>query len=65
MAYSHQNSKGKTYILHGRTSETSTGKTRTLYFFAKEEKDGALDAVPDGYHVAESKTGLLVLKKNA
>ena len=65
MAYSHENSKGKTYILHGRTSTTSTGKTRTLYFFAKEEKEGALDAVPDGYHVAESKTGLLVLKKNA
>jgi hypothetical protein len=34
-----------------------------LYFFAKEVKDGALDAVPDGYQVAETKTGLPVLKK--
>lgn len=65
MAYSHTNSKGKTYILHGRTSITSTGKTRTLYFFASEEKEDALDAVPAGYHVSETKTGLLVLKKNA
>jgi hypothetical protein len=64
MAYSHTNSKGKTYILHGRTSTTSTGKKRTLYFFASEVKEGALDSVPAGYHVAETKTGLLVLKKN-
>jgi len=63
MAYSHTNSKGVTYYLHGRTSTTSTGKSRTLYFFAKEPKEGALDAVPAGYKVAETKTGLLVLKK--
>jgi hypothetical protein len=65
MAYSHTNSKGKTYILHGRTSTTSTGKQRTLYFFASDEREDALDAVPPGYHVSETKTGLLVLKKNA
>ena len=64
MAYSHTNSKGKTYILHGRTSTTSTGKTRTLYFFGSEEKEGALDAVPAGYMVSETKTGMLVLKKS-
>lgn len=63
MAFSFENSKGTTYILHGRTSTTSTGKTRTLYFFAKEAKDGALDAVPDGYMVSETKNGLPVLKK--
>lgn len=63
MAYSHTNSKGKTYILHGRTSTTSTGKTRTLYFFASDERDDALDEVPSGYRVSETKTGLLVLKK--
>jgi hypothetical protein len=64
MAYSHTNSKGTTYYLHGRSKVTSTGKTQTLYFFAKEIKEGALDAVPAGYHVAETKTGLLVLKRN-
>ena len=36
---------------------------RPPFSFAKEEKDGALDAVPDGYVVAETKNGLPVLKK--
>ena len=63
MAYRHTNSKGNTYILHGRNRVSKTGKTSTLYFFAKEEKEDALDAVPAGYIVAETKTGLPVLKK--
>jgi hypothetical protein len=63
MAYTYTNSKGTKYILHGRNRTTSSGKTTTLYFFAKEEKEGALDAVPAGYTVAETKTGLPVLKK--
>jgi len=63
MAYTYKNSKGATYVLHGRNRTTSTGKTTTLYFFGKEEKEGALDAVPAGYMVAETKTGLPVLKK--
>lgn len=54
MAYSHTNSKGVTYYLH------SNGK---MFFFSKEVKDGALDAVPAGYNVVEMKTGMLVLKK--
>ena len=54
MAYSHTNSKGTTYYLH------SNGK---MFFFAKEVKQGALDAVPAGYNVVEMKTGMLVLKK--
>ena len=63
MAFSFTNSKGKTYILHGRSTELKSGATRTLYFFAKEEKEGSLDAVPDGYVVSETKNGMLVLKK--
>ena len=63
MAYKHTNSKGVSYILHGKERVTSTGKTTTLYFFAKEEKENALDAVPDGYQVAETANGMLVLKK--
>ena len=65
MAYTYTNSKGDTYILHSTSSVTSTGKTRTLYYFSKVEKDSALDAVPDGYMVVESKTGLPVLKKTS
>lgn len=55
MAYSHTNSKGTTYYLH------SNGK---MFFFSKEIKANALDAVPAGYQVVEMKTGMLVLKKN-
>lgn len=63
MAFSVKNSKGVTYILHGNDRITSTGKKTTLYFFSKEKKEGALDAVPAGYEVAETTNGLLVLKK--
>lgn len=54
MAYAHTNSKGATYYLH------SNGK---MFFFSKEIKENALDAVPAGYDVVEMKTGMLVLKK--
>ena len=63
MAYSYTNSKDRTYILHGRETTLKNGRTQTIYFFAKEEKPGVLDAVPAGYEVAETKTGLPVLKK--
>ena len=63
MAYGFTNTKGTTYYLHGKTSTTSTGKERTLFFFSKEVKDGAMDTVPAGYDVVEMKTGLPVLKK--
>jgi len=41
----------------------ASGKERVLFFFAKEIKEGAMDAVPDAYTVVEMKTGLPVLKK--
>jgi hypothetical protein len=54
MAYAHTNSKGATYYLHAK------GK---MFFFSREIKEGALDAVPAGYNVVEMKTGMLALKK--
>lgn len=63
MAYSHKNSKGVTYYLHGRMTTLKGGRQQKIFFFAKEVKDGALDAVPAGYMVAETKNGLPVLKK--
>jgi hypothetical protein len=63
MAYSYKNSKGTTYYLHATTRTLESGKQQHLYFFAKTVKAGALNAVPDGYMVAESKSGLPVLKK--
>ncbi|NIM96487.1 MAG: hypothetical protein GTO18_22535 [Anaerolineales bacterium] len=63
MAYGYTNSKGRTYYLHHKTTTLKSGKQQTIYFFGKEIKEGALDAVPDGYVVSESKNGLPVLKK--
>lgn len=63
MAFSYKNSKGQTYYLHASVRNLKSGKQQKLYFFAKEVKSGALDRVPDGYQVAESKTGLPVLKR--
>jgi hypothetical protein len=63
MAYSFKNSKGMTYYLHASTRTLKSGKQGHLYFFSKTVKAGALDAVPTGYTVVESKTGLPVLKR--
>ena len=64
MAYSYTNSKERTYFLHKKDTELKNGRIQTIYFFAKEVKpEGALDAVPTGYQVSESKNGLPVLKK--
>ena len=63
MAYSYTNSKGSTYILHSKTTQLKNGRSQTIYYFAKTEKEGALNAVPDGYKVKESKNGLPVLSK--
>lgn len=59
MAYAHTTSKNKTYYLHGRPG----GNGSTLYFFAKQPQEGALNAVPNGYVVSETKNGMPVLRK--
>ncbi len=63
MAFSFTNSKGRTYFLHKRDTQLKNGRSQTIYFFAKEVKPGAIDAVPAGYAVSESRNGLPVLKK--
>ncbi|MEZ4663143.1 MAG: hypothetical protein R2911_36810 [Caldilineaceae bacterium] len=62
-AYSHTNSKGKTYILHSKETVLRNGNKQTIYFFKNEEGEGALAAVPEGMMVSETKNGMLVLKK--
>jgi hypothetical protein len=62
MAYQHTNTRGVVYYLHARTA--GKNGTTKLYFFAKEVKEGAVDALPEGYEVIESqKTGLPILRK--
>ena len=63
-AYSHTNSRDKTYILHGKEGTLKGGRKQQIYYFAKEARSNALDELPEGYKVIESeRTGLPILKK--
>lgn len=65
MAYTHQNSKGVTYYLHAKDVTLRGGRQQRIYYFAKEEKDGSIDAVPDGMEVVENpRNGFLALKRS-
>ena len=67
--YKHTNSKGKSYFLYSQDVKLkNSDKTRTSYFFAKSpdrKKGKSLSAVPEGWQVSETKSGMLVLKKSA
>ena len=65
MAFSVVSNKSKkTYILHGRRQKLKGGQEVTLYYFAGEQKEGALDALPAGMEVMENeRTGLPMLRK--
>jgi hypothetical protein len=64
VAFTHVNSKGQTYYLHQRDVTLKGGRVQRIYFFAREVKDGAIDALPNGYVVVENpRTGLPILKK--
>ena len=40
------------------------GRVQRIYFFGREAKEGAIDALPEGYMVVENtRTGLPILKK--
>lgn len=64
MAYAYTNSKGQTYYLHSKDVVLRGGRNQTIYYFAREEKAGTLDAIPAGRVVVENKrTGLPMLKR--
>lgn len=65
MAYSVPSKKtGETYYLHSKTVTLRGGRQQTIYFFARDVRDGALDKVPAGMVVVEnSRTGLPMLKR--
>jgi len=55
---------GKTYFLHRRLQKLRGGQEVTLYYFGGEPKEGAIDALPEGYEISENdRTGLPLLKK--
>ncbi len=64
MAYSVTSKKSnKTYYLHCRETVLNGGKVRRLFFFSGEIKEGALDALPEGYEVFENeRSGLPMLR---
>ena len=63
MPYTHTNRRGTAYVLHGKRTTLKSGNAQTIYFFAKTEREGALDHVPEGYEVSETKNGLPVLRR--
>ncbi len=65
MAYSHTNSKNVTYYLHKKDVTLRGGKLQTIYYFAKDERPEAIDALPEGYEVVENpRNGFLTLKRS-
>ena len=63
-AYSYTNKKGQQYFLHTKEVTLKNGRKQTIYFFAREEREGSLSEVPAGYTVVETiRTGMPVLKK--
>ncbi|MFZ2199684.1 MAG: hypothetical protein WAV40_02770 [Microgenomates group bacterium] len=64
MAFSYQNAKGVTYYLHGKKVTLKNGRMQQIYYFARDVRAEALNEVPAGYVVVETKrTGMPVLKK--
>jgi hypothetical protein len=64
MAFEFKNSKGVTYYLHSREVTLKGGRLQRIFFFARDVRPGALDAVPEAYMVMETtKTGMPILKK--
>lgn len=64
MAFEFKNSRGVTYYLHSREVTLKGGRAQRIYFFARDVRPGALDAVPEAYMVMETtKTGMPILKK--
>jgi hypothetical protein len=64
MAFSFTNKKGVKYYLHSKKVNLKGGREQMIYFFARDIRPGAQDAVPAGYKVIETtKTGMPILKK--
>jgi hypothetical protein len=65
MSFSVQSQKsGQTYFLHSKDVILRGGRQQTIYFFAREEKEGVMNELPAGYEVMEnSRTGLPMLRK--
>ena len=62
--FSYTNAKAQVYYLHSKDVTLKNGKKQRIYFFARDIREGSLEAVPAGYKVMEtSRTNMPVLKK--
>ena len=63
MPVQYTNRKGDRYTLHRTVAHLKSGQSRTLHFFSRDVRDGALDEIPAGYVISEAPSGMPVLKK--
>ncbi len=64
MAFEFTNSKGVKYYLHFKDVNLKGGRIQRIYFFARDIRDGSLDAVPEKFKVIETeRTSMPILKK--
>jgi hypothetical protein len=64
MAYEFKNKKGVSYYLHSKDVTLKGGRKQKIFYFARDVRPGALDAIPDGYKAIETlRTGMPILKK--
>ncbi|OGD11522.1 MAG: hypothetical protein A2Y86_00165 [Candidatus Aminicenantes bacterium RBG_13_62_12] len=64
MAFTFTNKKGVKYYLHSKKVNLKGGREQVIYYFARDIRPGALEAVPAGYKAIETaKTGMPILKK--
>jgi len=64
MAFEFENSKKVKYYLHAKDVMLKGGRKQKIFFFARDVRPGALDAIPEGFKVIETtKTGMPILKK--
>jgi hypothetical protein len=64
MAFEFTNKKGVKYYLHFKDVNLKGGRIQRIYFFARDIRDGSLDAVPEKFKVIETeRTGMPILKK--
>lgn len=63
MAFTYTNRKGDIYTRHRTEAKLKSGQRPVLHFFSRDARQNAIDAVPDGYAVAEAPSGMPILKK--
>lgn len=65
MAYTHTNSKGVKYFLNSKAVVLRGGKEQTIYYFSKDERKEAMQAIPAGMSVNENpRNGFLTVKRD-